>query len=64
VWLEAPEAVLRERIAGRMGDASDADLAVLARQLGRDRGDLDWRRLDACADFGQMARALVSGLDD
>jgi aminoglycoside phosphotransferase family enzyme/predicted kinase len=43
-WLEAPADVLRERVAGRTGDASDADLAVLEGQLGRDPGEIRWRR--------------------
>ncbi len=33
VWLEAPPEVLRARIVARTRDASDADLAVLERQL-------------------------------
>jgi aminoglycoside phosphotransferase family enzyme/predicted kinase len=43
VWLEAPPEVLRARIAARTGDASDADLAVLERQLARDAGPVTWR---------------------
>src|SRR5690606_6984604 len=34
LWLEAPPEVLETRIAARTGDASDADVAVLRRQLG------------------------------
>jgi len=41
-WMEAPEDVLRARIAARAGDASDADVAVLAEQLTRDPGPLTW----------------------
>lgn len=41
-WMEAPEAVLRERIQARVGDASDADEAVLAEQLTRDPGPVTW----------------------
>ncbi|MGA2951220.1 MAG: AAA family ATPase [Caulobacteraceae bacterium] len=43
VWLEAPPEVLRARVAARSGDASDADLAVLERQLARDAGPVTWR---------------------
>jgi hypothetical protein len=64
VWLDAPEAVLRQRVAGRAGDASDAGLEVLSMQLSQGAGELDWRRLDARADFGRTARALASGLGD
>lgn len=44
VWLEAPAEILKARIAGRRGDASDADLAVLEGQLGLDPGPMAWRR--------------------
>jgi hypothetical protein len=44
VWLEAPPEVLRARIAQRTGDASDADLAVLERQLARGAGPVTWRK--------------------
>jgi aminoglycoside phosphotransferase family enzyme/predicted kinase len=44
LWLEAPPAVLAQRISGRRGDASDADLAVLAAQLERDVGTITWPR--------------------
>jgi predicted kinase len=43
-WMEAPETVLRERIQARVGDASDADGAVLTEQLSRDPGPLSWTR--------------------
>jgi aminoglycoside phosphotransferase family enzyme/predicted kinase len=43
-WMEAPEAELRGRIQARVGDASDADEAVLTSQLSRDPGPLSWTR--------------------
>ena len=52
LWLTAPKAVLAGRIAGRRGDASDADLSVLERQFerfppaGLER-DEHWRAVDA-----------------
>jgi aminoglycoside phosphotransferase family enzyme/predicted kinase len=51
VWLEAPADILRQRIAARVGDASDADLDVLEHQLKYDPGQIDWQRLDATAPF-------------
>ncbi len=42
-WLTAPLAVLEARIAGRAGDASDADLAVLRRAAATDPGPGGWR---------------------
>ncbi|WP_052214861.1 AAA family ATPase [Belnapia sp. F-4-1] len=50
IWLTAPRAVLEARIAARTGDASDADLAVLAAAAARDAGPLAWRMLDAAGD--------------
>jgi uncharacterized protein len=47
LWLDAPEAVLRARVTGRRGDASDADAAVLARQLTADMGAIDWPKVAA-----------------
>ena len=41
LWLEAPDHMLRSRVAARRDDASDADLAVLESQLARARIDAD-----------------------
>jgi len=59
VWLEAPAEVLRARVAARVNDASDADVAVLESQLVRDTGDIDWRRVDTVSAFEDEARALA-----
>ena len=56
-WMEAPETVLRGRIQARVGDASDADEAVLTSQLSRDPGPLSWAR----ARSDQTFMATVSG---
>jgi aminoglycoside phosphotransferase family enzyme/predicted kinase len=45
LWLDVPPEVLRARVAARTGDASDADLDVLERQLARGPGRVTWRRL-------------------
>jgi aminoglycoside phosphotransferase family enzyme/predicted kinase len=47
LWLHAPAEIMRERIDVRRGDASDATVDVLDRQLRHDPGALDWRRIDA-----------------
>lgn len=47
-WLEAPAATLMERVGARTGDASDADAAVVERQLGYALGTLTpWTRVEA-----------------
>ena len=45
IWLEAPEDVLVTRVAGRRGDPSDADAAVVRTQVSRDPGPIHWHRL-------------------
>ncbi|MDF2094496.1 AAA family ATPase [Aquibaculum arenosum] len=47
IWLDAPGESLKDRVARRVGDASDATGAVVERQLGYELGRIDWPRLDA-----------------
>jgi predicted kinase len=58
-WLTAPLATLRARVAGRRGDASDADVVVLEAAASRDPGQLDWAVLDATQDPLPAARAVL-----
>jgi aminoglycoside phosphotransferase family enzyme len=58
IWLDAPADVLRTRIAARTGDASDADLAVLPRQLATNVGPIDWCRLDARGDVSAVVEDI------
>jgi len=62
VWLEARAEVLRARVAGRTGDASDADIAVLDNQLTHDPGEIGWRRIESDAGLEAAAEAIVTGL--
>lgn len=55
-WLEAPAEVLLARVEARRDDASDADAAVLRRQLRYDLGPIGWRRIDVS---GGTAEALA-----
>ena len=57
VWLEAAPEVLAKRIEGREGDASDATVATLRRQLDRDVGPIDWVRVDASGPAQDAAEA-------
>jgi aminoglycoside phosphotransferase family enzyme/predicted kinase len=56
VWLQAPLAVLEARIGGRVGDASDATVAVLRDAAARDPGPGDWRTVDATNRATALAR--------
>ncbi len=48
LWLEAPREMLCARVSARRGDASDADAAVVDRQLGYNLGEIaPWHRVDA-----------------
>jgi aminoglycoside phosphotransferase family enzyme len=47
LWLSASEAAMAERLDARRGDASDADAAVMRRQLARLAPPEDWARVDA-----------------
>jgi uncharacterized protein len=46
-WLEAPEETLIARISKRHGDPSDATAAVVADQIARGCGAMEWERIDA-----------------
>jgi predicted kinase len=60
LWLEAPPTVLHERVHLRTGDASDADAAVVDRQLEYALGDLSgWIRISAEGSPGDvLARSI------
>ncbi|MEM8665040.1 MAG: AAA family ATPase, partial [Pseudomonadota bacterium] len=62
IWLEAPGDVLRERVGERVGDASDADAAVVNAQQARDPGPIDWSRYGAARDAATLAETIVRDL--
>lgn len=47
LWLDAAPDVLKTRVAARRGDASDATVAVVERQLDQEPGAITWHRIDA-----------------
>jgi uncharacterized protein len=62
IWLDAPESVLLERVAGRSGDASDADTGVVRHQLTHDVGPIRWHRVDTAeGDHLERCRTLLGG---
>jgi predicted kinase len=70
LWLDAPRAILEERIRRRVADPSDADVEVLASQLGAELPKDGWFAIyagdsaDATAAraLGHLSREGVSGL--
>ena len=56
IWLDASPEAMRQRIAGRTGDASDATPAVLAEQLSYDIGPQTFAVVDA----GRPLEAVVA----
>jgi aminoglycoside phosphotransferase family enzyme/predicted kinase len=60
LWLEAPTALLAERVAKRNHDASDATPDIVAAQAKKTIGDLEWRRLDASAPLESLADQALS----
>jgi aminoglycoside phosphotransferase family enzyme/predicted kinase len=64
LWLDAPVPTLEARLDRRTGDASDADAAILHKQLEYNLGDIAWHKLDASAGaraVADAARKLVAG---
>jgi aminoglycoside phosphotransferase family enzyme/predicted kinase len=51
IWMGGDPDALRARVAARTGDASDADLAVLERQLAFAVGAIGWRPPDDAGDL-------------
>jgi len=63
-WLTAPQAVLEARVAARVGDASDADVAVLRGQIERHGADaVAWPHVDTSASAAGAAAHWVAALD-
>lgn len=62
LWLEAPADVLRSRVAGRKGDVSDADVAVLERQLGYDIGVMGWLRVNVSGSSADVEARVMQDL--
>jgi len=58
-WLMAPVEVMRQRINLRSGDASDADTAVLDKQLKRPKGHIDWHAIDTNQDIEKTLIEII-----
>ncbi|HEX3498711.1 MAG TPA: AAA family ATPase [Stellaceae bacterium] len=62
LWLEAPPALLEERIRKRRNDVSDATTDVLRQQLGWNIGPLDWIRVSVGGDLARCVAAASNAL--
>lgn len=61
VWLEAPLEILKARVAGRVGDASDATVETLDDQLARLGGEPAWGHVDTAGSVEDAARGWLAG---
>ena len=64
LWLEAPAEVMAARVRSRVDGPSDADEAVLRRQLSYETGTIAWRCIDAAGPAGTLAGAVEAMLAD
>ena len=62
VWLEADPQLLWQRVAARHAGPSDADIAVLARQLDRQPSEVDWMHLDAARPIEENCAIILGAL--
>lgn len=63
LWLTAPRDVLVERVSARSGDASDATVEVLLKQLGSGQSPEDWRIVNAGESMKTTLRNALEALD-
>ncbi len=63
LWLHAERDTLIARVDARRGDASDADAAVVRRQLAYEIGEVAWSRLEAGRSAEDLARRARERLD-
>lgn len=61
-WLEAPGEKICGRISARIGDASDANIEVLARQSQTAKPPEDWAKIDASGEATDTAGRVMSAL--
>lgn len=59
IWMEAPPEVMEHRVIKRQRNVSDADAAVVRKQLHYDLGAISWRRIDSS---GPRNQTLEKGL--
>ncbi len=66
-WLTAPTDLLKDRVAARRHDASDATPAIVEQQMSYDLGDISWRHVGssiALEDLTAQVLRLIDGNDE
>jgi aminoglycoside phosphotransferase family enzyme/predicted kinase len=64
IWLEAPRAMLRQRVGTRKGDVSDAAPEIVDRQLAFDLGRQNFAVVDAGKPLEQVIRACLAKIGE
>ncbi|MFK7890417.1 MAG: AAA family ATPase [Granulosicoccus sp.] len=60
LWLQADETTMRERVAARKNDISDATVSVLESQMAISHGEIDWLKIDSTQSLEKsVSSALV-----
>jgi uncharacterized protein len=62
LWLEAPLGMVKERIAKRAIDASDATVEVVTAQAEDEPGAMDWQPLDASASLETTVAGALAAI--
>jgi predicted kinase len=60
LWLEAPSETLKRRVTDRRGDASDATVQVVERQLAYDLGTISWHRTASGGDLATVRQKTLA----
>lgn len=63
LWLQAPEALLVERVNQRVNDVSDATADVVKQQLRYKTGPVSWHLVDATGSIGETKSRALRALD-
>jgi uncharacterized protein len=63
LWLTAPMATLKDRVIARAGDASDATVEVIDRQLSYELGPMSWIEIEAGGSRSKTADLARLALD-
>lgn len=64
LWLDAPAAVLLDRVERRQHDPSDADADVLRQQLARSPRSITWHRIDASGAPDDVRQSAAASLGE